>query len=70
MGSAARFNEPNRLAIDSADTIYVADTGNHTVRQITPEANVTTLAGLAHMPGTQDGTGERRTFQSSEGNHG
>ena len=29
-GSAARFYEPQGLAVDSAGTVYVADTWNHT----------------------------------------
>src|SRR6478672_5625663 len=36
VGSAARFNGPQSIAIDGAGNVYVADTGNHTIRQITP----------------------------------
>jgi beta-xylosidase/sugar lactone lactonase YvrE len=31
-GSAARFNYPAGVAVDSSDNVYVADTTNHTVR--------------------------------------
>ena len=44
-GSAARFNRPQGVAVDSTGTLYVADTGNNTIRQITPAGVVTTLAG-------------------------
>ena len=31
-GSAARFNYPAGVAVDSAGNVYVADTNNHTIR--------------------------------------
>lgn len=41
----ARFSEPRGIAVDAAGTIYVADTGNGAIRQITPDGLVTTIAG-------------------------
>ena len=46
-GAAARFSEPRGIAVDAAGNVYVADTGNAAVRQITPEGVVTTIAGTA-----------------------
>ncbi len=63
--SAARFKYVQGIVLDSAGTIYLSDTGNSTIRQMTPvETNwvVTTLAGLATNLGTADGTGTGARF--------
>jgi sugar lactone lactonase YvrE len=61
-GSAARFNNPGDVAADAAGNVYVADTGNHTIRKITPAGVVTTLAGLAGFTGSTDATGSAARF--------
>jgi hypothetical protein len=66
-GSAARFNHPNAVAADSAANIYVADTLNHMIRKITPAGAVTTLAGLAGVSGSVDGTGTAARFFAPRG---
>src|SRR5664280_1795155 len=62
-GSAARFFRPAGLAIDSADNLYVSDTGNDTIRQVSPTGVVTTWAGLAGTSGFADGTGSAARFR-------
>ena len=51
-GSAARFWNPSAVAVDAAGTVYVADAGNHTIRQISPAGVVTTLAGSGSVGNT------------------
>jgi NHL repeat len=60
--SAARFNNPTGVSVDSAGNVYVADEGNDTIRAVTPDGVVTTLAGLAGDPGSTVGTGSDARF--------
>jgi sugar lactone lactonase YvrE len=66
-GSAARFYYPSGVATDSSGNVYVADTDNHTIREITPAGVVTTLAGLAGITGSADGTGSDARFYQPYG---
>lgn len=66
-GTAARFKSPNYLAIDTVGFIYVSDTGNSTVRKISPAGDVTTLAGTAGQTGAADGTGPAASFGNLQG---
>ena len=67
MGSAARFDVPQGVAVDGAGNVYVADTGNHTIRQITPGGVVMTLAGRATFNGYSDGQGGTARFGGPHG---
>src|SRR5262249_45013627 len=53
-GAAARFNLPTAIAIDTGGNLYVADTFNNTIRKITPNAVVSTIAGLPGASGSAD----------------
>ena len=66
-GTAARFNNPQGVAVDSTGILYVADTGNHTIRKITPAGVVTTLAGSAGISGSADGLGTGARFYLPSG---
>ena len=66
-GNVARFNSPTGMAIDSAGNLYVSDTGNYTIRKITSEGAVTTLAGLAGTSGYFDGAGSAARFLEPRG---
>ena len=43
----ARFDSPQGVAVDGWGNVYVADTGNGTVRKISRDGAVTTVAGVA-----------------------
>ena len=66
-GAAARFSNPNGVAVDTAGNVYVADTYNHTIRKITPAGVVTTVAGTAGTQGSADGTGPAAQFRNPRG---
>lgn len=63
-GAAARFSFPRGIAVDGAGTIYVADTGNHTIRRITPAGVVSTLAGAAGQAGADNGPAASARFRT------
>ena len=60
MGAAASFNKPTGIATDSSGNVYVADSGNNSIRKVTPIGAVTTLAGL--IQGNADGVGVAAQF--------
>lgn len=65
-GFVADFNAPRGIAVASDGTVYVADTGNHCIRKITPQRVVTTFAGGA-AAGATDGTGTAATMNAPRG---
>jgi len=69
IGNAAGFNLPHGIAADNAGNLYVSDTFNQTIRKITPDGTVTTIAGSAGARGYVDGvgTGQPARFTSPIG---
>jgi hypothetical protein len=66
-GPSVQFSGPQGVAVDSGGNIYVADTGNSTIRKITSGGVSSTLAGAAGNPGNADGTGPTAQFNQPEG---
>ena len=66
-GSSARFNTPTRLEADADGNLYVTDTGNSTIREISPAGAVVTLAGAAGQCGSMDGNAGAARFCSPQG---
>ena len=66
-GPPALFDAPQGVAVDASGNIYVADTGNDTIREIAPSDVVTTIAGVAGVAGSSDGPGASALFDAPEG---
>jgi len=64
-GTSTQFDTPHSVAVDGDGNVYVADTGNHRIRLITPEKVVSTLAGSEQ--GNADGDGTSARFDNPTG---
>jgi sugar lactone lactonase YvrE len=66
-GAAARFRGASALALGPNGVLYVADTLNHTVRAITPDGEVSTVAGAAGQNGFANGPAADARFDEPAG---
>ena len=65
IGTNAMFYFPRGVAVDNASNVYVADSENNSIRLLTPVGTnwlVSTLAGVASIRGSADGTGTNAEF--------
>jgi len=66
----AQFDYPYGIAASPTGALYVADWGNHAIRQITrlgSDWSVMTIAGLSGLMGSTDGTGTKAKFNFPNG---
>ncbi|MBI4662024.1 MAG: SMP-30/gluconolactonase/LRE family protein [Verrucomicrobia bacterium] len=66
LGEAASFNSPNGVFVAPDGSIFVADTSNHRIRRISPNGEVTTVAGNG-VAGFADGPGKNSRFNQPAG---
>jgi sugar lactone lactonase YvrE len=66
----ASFDRPNGIAVNPGGDLFVTDHYNHTIRKLTRSGTnwiVTTIAGLAGVHGSTDGTNSDARFWSPTG---
>jgi sugar lactone lactonase YvrE len=66
-GTHARFNGPSGTTVDRTGNIYVADSGNCTLRKVTPPGTVTTVAGAPSVCVSKDGPRSAARFNHLAG---
>ena len=62
-----RLNHPSGIAVDCSGNLYIADTGNNTIRKLAPDGSMTTFAGESGIPGLAEGQGAAARFNSPLG---
>lgn len=62
--NVARFNSPLGIACGGDRSLYIADTGNHSIRRIDSSGNVSTVAGKTGVNGSSDGVATKARFSS------
>jgi sugar lactone lactonase YvrE len=64
---AARFNEPQGAVSDALGNLYIADTGNQSIRKLAADGTVSTIAGKSGALGSADGPGDSARFLAPSG---
>jgi sugar lactone lactonase YvrE len=63
----AAFSHPTGVVVADSGNVYVADSGNHVIRLVTPEGDVRTFAGMPGVAGGEDGQGQVARFRNPTG---
>jgi hypothetical protein len=53
--ASAQLNAPTGLAVDGAGNLYIADTGNRRIREVSKDGTITTVAGDGDLGSSGDG---------------
>lgn len=64
--ATAEFDIPAALTLDALGNLYIADFSNNSIRKLSTDGQVTTIAGTGDE-GDQDGTGATAQFNSPQG---
>jgi hypothetical protein len=62
-GQATKFSSPSQIVADTSSNLYVWDSGNHLIREITPGGNVSTFVG-GGLPPEIEGYGTNVSLNS------
>jgi DNA-binding beta-propeller fold protein YncE len=65
--SEAAFSHPTGVVADPSGNVYIADSGNHVIRLVTPVGEVRTFAGMPGVAGGEDGQGQTARFRNPTG---
>jgi uncharacterized protein (TIGR03437 family) len=63
--TSALLSGPQGVVVDAAGNVYIADTGNHRVRKVSPQGVITTVAGANPAGGDNGPATSARFFQPS-----
>jgi hypothetical protein len=66
-GVPGMLNVPTGIDVDDAGNVYIADTGNHTIRRLTPDGVLETIAGSPGEAGYADGAARLARFNGPVG---
>jgi hypothetical protein len=67
LARSAHLNNPSGIDINAKGEIFIADTGNHTIRMITTDGRLITLAGVPGVSGFADGLASTARFSGPVG---
>ena len=67
LAALARFNGPRGLALGPDGSLFIADTDSHTIRCLSPEGVVRTVAGAAEQVGSANRLGAAARFSRPRG---
>ncbi|HEY2674772.1 MAG TPA: hypothetical protein VGJ07_30935 [Rugosimonospora sp.] len=64
VATSAQFNDPQGVAVDGAGDLFIADTLNHAVREVTPDGTITTVVNHAGTGGAAPSPGGESSGQA------
>jgi NHL repeat len=67
IGSDARLRSPMGIDVNAMGDVFIADTGNHVIRKLSPNGMLTTIAGAPEEAGFADGPANEARFSAPVG---